>query len=189
MAITKRTRFEVLKRDNHTCRYCGASAPDVKLHVDHVTPSALGGTDDPSNLVTACVDCNLGKASTSPDAGVVADVAQDAVRWAAAIKEAARIEAESEARHFDYRAALFNHVDKYDNNKGWFPLPANWEQSAVAFFEAGLPIETLLECVDIAATAYGVYTNNKFRYACGVAWKRVAKLQEIARSLLEAEGK
>ena len=65
MAVTKRVRFEVLRRDNHTCRYCGASAPDTTLTVDHVTPVALGGSHDPSNLVAACKDCNAGKASTS----------------------------------------------------------------------------------------------------------------------------
>lgn len=174
MTVSKRLRFEILKRDNHTCRYCGASAPEVKLHVDHVTPTTLGGTDTADNLVAACVDCNSGKTSVSPDAATVADVAQDAIRWAAAIKQAATIDAAEQSKHFEYRDKLFNHVDRYDNDRG---------------YEAGLPIETLLECVDIAATAYGVYSNNKFRYACGVAWKRVAKLQEIAKSLLEAEGK
>lgn len=160
----------------------------MKLHVDHVTPTTLGGTDTADNLVAACVDCNSGKTSVSPEAATVADVAQDAIRWAAAIKQAATIEAAEQSKHFEYRDKLFNHVDRYDNDRGWFPLPSNWEQTAVSFYEAGLPIETLLECVDIAATAYGVYSNNKFRYACGVAWKRVAKLQEIAKSLLEAEG-
>ena len=54
MAVTKRMRFEILRRDNHACRYCGATAPDVKLAVDHVTPVALGGTDSPDNLVASC---------------------------------------------------------------------------------------------------------------------------------------
>lgn len=58
MTVSKRIRFEVLRRDNYTCRYCGGSAPDVKLTVDHVMPVALG---DPTNLVTACKDCNAGK--------------------------------------------------------------------------------------------------------------------------------
>ena len=64
MAIPKRTRFEVLRRDNHTCRYCRST--DNPLTIDHVTPVSLGGTDDPSNLVAACRDCNAGKASSSP---------------------------------------------------------------------------------------------------------------------------
>lgn len=32
-AISKRTRFEVFKRDNFTCQYCGKSAPNVLLDV------------------------------------------------------------------------------------------------------------------------------------------------------------
>lgn len=54
-------RFKVLTRDNYTCRYCGAKAPDVKLHVDHVVPKSAGGRDELGNLVTACQACNLGK--------------------------------------------------------------------------------------------------------------------------------
>jgi len=33
------------------------------LQVDHVKPKAVGGTDDPKNLTTACKDCNAGKAA------------------------------------------------------------------------------------------------------------------------------
>ena len=40
MAVSKRLRYEVLRRDNHTCRYCGAQAPDVKLTVDNMAPYA-----------------------------------------------------------------------------------------------------------------------------------------------------
>ena len=76
MAIPKRTRFEVLRRDNYTCRYCRST--DNPLTIDHVTPVSLGGTDDPSNLVAACRDCNAGKASSSPDAEHVAQVDDDA---------------------------------------------------------------------------------------------------------------
>lgn len=51
MAVSKRLRYEILRRDNYACRYCGASAPDVPLRVDHVTPVALGGTDTADNLI------------------------------------------------------------------------------------------------------------------------------------------
>lgn len=63
MALSKRLRFEVFKRDSFTCQYCGKKAPDVVLHVDHIHPRAEGGTDDLLNLTTACGDCNLGKAA------------------------------------------------------------------------------------------------------------------------------
>jgi len=57
----KALRFKVLSRDGFRCRYCGASGAHAVLHVDHVLPRVEGGTDDESNLVTACQDCNLGK--------------------------------------------------------------------------------------------------------------------------------
>lgn len=59
--ISKSTRFEVFKRDSFTCQYCGKSAPDVVLEVDHINPVSKGGDDDISNLITACFDCNRGK--------------------------------------------------------------------------------------------------------------------------------
>ena len=59
--ISKSLRYDVLKRDSFTCQYCGRSAPDVVLQVDHIQPVSKGGQNDISNLITACQDCNLGK--------------------------------------------------------------------------------------------------------------------------------
>ena len=59
--ISKKSRFEIFKRDSFTCQYCGKSAPDVVLNVDHIIPVAGGGTDQLMNLVTSCFDCNAGK--------------------------------------------------------------------------------------------------------------------------------
>ena len=59
--LTNRVRFEILKRDNSTCRYCGAKAPGVELQVDHVHPVSRGGKNELENLVTSCRDCNAGK--------------------------------------------------------------------------------------------------------------------------------
>jgi len=58
-------RFKVLERDSFTCQYCGMSAPDVVLHVDHIKPVSKGGTNDMDNLITACAACNLGKSTMS----------------------------------------------------------------------------------------------------------------------------
>ena len=59
--ITKKIRFEVFKRDGFKCQYCGSSAPDVILHVDHINPVVNGGDNKIINLVTSCFDCNRGK--------------------------------------------------------------------------------------------------------------------------------
>lgn len=62
-AISKRMRFEVLKRDSFTCQYCGKQPPDTVLHLDHIKPVSKGGKNTILNLVTSCVDCNLGKSN------------------------------------------------------------------------------------------------------------------------------
>lgn len=65
--VGKKLRFEVFKRDNFTCQYCGAQAPDVVLHVDHINPVAGGGDNDIMNLITSCESCNLGKGARELD--------------------------------------------------------------------------------------------------------------------------
>lgn len=59
--VSKKKRFEVFKRDNFTCQYCGKEAPDVILELDHIKPVAEGGSNDVMNLITSCFDCNRGK--------------------------------------------------------------------------------------------------------------------------------
>lgn len=63
IAISKKIRFEVFKRDGFKCQYCGMSAPDVILHVDHIQPISKNGTNELFNLITSCIDCNLGKSN------------------------------------------------------------------------------------------------------------------------------
>ena len=51
-------RREVLKRDSHTCQYCGSSK---RLTLDHVIPRSKGGQHSWDNVVTACEKCNSTK--------------------------------------------------------------------------------------------------------------------------------
>ena len=60
-ALTKKIRFEVFKRDSFTCQYCGQTAPNVILNVDHINPVANGGKNELLNLITSCFECNSGK--------------------------------------------------------------------------------------------------------------------------------
>lgn len=43
--------------------YCGAHGEEhgVGLTLDHLVPVELGGTNEPTNLVTACLSCNSAK--------------------------------------------------------------------------------------------------------------------------------
>lgn len=56
-AIPAPTRDEVFVRDEHRCAYVGPEGrcdETHNLHIDHVTPMALGGNHDPKNLRLLC---------------------------------------------------------------------------------------------------------------------------------------
>lgn len=78
-SIGARLRYDVLRRCNFACYYCGmpASMGVKQLHIDHVIPVALGGTNDPWNLVAACWDCNAGKTNGAPSQELVRQVRED----------------------------------------------------------------------------------------------------------------
>lgn len=61
--ISKKDRFEIFKRDSFSCQYCGRSAPDVILRVDHIVPISKDGEDNIINMITACEECNQGKSN------------------------------------------------------------------------------------------------------------------------------
>ncbi len=182
MAVSRHLRYEVLRRDNHACRYCGDKAPDVALTVDHVIPTALGGNDDPSNLVAACRDCNSGKSATPPDAPLVADVAAVALRWSAAMAEAQRIAMRrrdelERSREYFHEVWLSQYGDDRD-------LPERFGLTIDSLISAGLTWDGLEDAVEAAANTT---PRDPFRYFCGVAWRKVADLQEIARQIHTVE--
>jgi 5-methylcytosine-specific restriction endonuclease McrA len=80
--ISRKDRFEIFNRDGFKCTYCGQSSPDVVLHVDHIKPVAKGGTNDRSNLTTACSACNSGKSDS-----VIGDVKTEDSNREEAIKK------------------------------------------------------------------------------------------------------
>ncbi len=58
--------WDILKRDNFTCLYCGKSSfkDKVTLVVDHIYPLSKGGNAEFWNLGTACDKCNAYKNAT-----------------------------------------------------------------------------------------------------------------------------
>lgn len=183
MAVSKRTRYEVLRRDNHTCRYCGATAPEATLTIDHVTPVSLGGSDDPSNLVAACKDCNAGKASSSPDATLIADVEQRALQWSAAVKLAAeKLAARDEPRR-KYVEYLEDVVTQYFG-RDEMGLPYDWRETFDQFYRAGLPKRQVEKAIDISMSKHNVPWSSKWRYACGIAWTMIRELHDEAERIV-----
>lgn len=59
--ISRHARLAIYLRDGFACAYCGVSLKDAKpfdVTLDHLLPRVTGGSDKPTNLVTACRRCN-----------------------------------------------------------------------------------------------------------------------------------
>lgn len=190
MAVSKRLRYEIFRRDNHACRYCGAAAPDAPLTVDHVVPVALGGADEPGNLVTACRDCNAGKSASSPDAPVVDDVAADALRWAAAMERAGALDRAERHDNDAFLGYFRDHIwGRWTMEDGTFivALPGNWQASILNLRRAGIGHDDLEYATEAAMRASHIPTARVWRYFAGICWRTVERRREVAASLLQAE--
>jgi hypothetical protein len=68
-----------------------------------------------------------------------------------------------------------------------FDLPRDWESSVDSILSAGLPVEVLRECVDLAFGASWA-PKDPYRYMCGIAWRKVAEMREIAGTIIDSDG-
>ena len=62
--ISDATRYSVLERAGFKCQCCGIKPlknNDVILHIDHIIPYSLGGSDNIDNLQVLCNKCNISK--------------------------------------------------------------------------------------------------------------------------------
>jgi hypothetical protein len=180
VAVSKRLRYEILRRDNFTCRYCMTATPGTPLRVDHVVPVALGGTDDATNLVTSCEPCNSGKTSTVPDSPLVAQVREDAMRWqmawAVAVAEA---KTEGQQRAKDIAKVKKNYVAAYRGRHGVAPtLPEGWESSVGRWLDLGLPLALIDKAIASAVGRTYVPAKDRFAYFAGCCWSLLRELKD-----------
>lgn len=59
--IRQEKRLAIYLRDGLACVWCGAAVEDddsTILTLDHLTPHSRGGSNEATNLVTACKRCN-----------------------------------------------------------------------------------------------------------------------------------
>lgn len=64
--MTSKLRENIKRRDNYTCKKCGASIqdePHLLLEIDHIIPVSKGGLTTEDNLQTLCWKCNRLKGS------------------------------------------------------------------------------------------------------------------------------
>jgi hypothetical protein len=167
--LSKKTRFEVFKRDSFTCQYCGAHPPAAILEVDHIVAVAEGGDNDDTNLVTACFNCNRGKSARSLSAvpqslaDKAAEIAEreEQLRGYSQIMAARRERLEDDVwfafRHF--RDTTSTSHDKFNSMKR---------------FVDTLGLDVVLDAFDIAMGAHTAYGQNaEWRYFCGICWNKI----------------
>ena len=66
---TREEREQGWKSAGKKCNYCNvklASPSGQDMHLDHYIPLAKGGADELSNIVAACLECNLSKGTKHP---------------------------------------------------------------------------------------------------------------------------
>ncbi|CAN7241121.1 MULTISPECIES: HNH endonuclease [unclassified Acidovorax] len=61
------TKRRLLRRDRHTCAYCGGVFSEDVLQCEHIVPQSRGGATSWTNLVAACAACNGYKAARLPE--------------------------------------------------------------------------------------------------------------------------
>jgi hypothetical protein len=188
MTVSKRTRFEVLRRDEFTCQYCGLKAPEgTTLTIDHVVPVSLGGSDFPDNLVAACRDCNAGKSSIPADAPLVKKVSAHAAAYALGLL----------AKMGTIRAGLEQErqwIEEFDAEwGGWtytgtgekLPLPPDYDRSVVRWRRMGVPVELISHAITTAMNKRGLSGRDaEFSYMAGVIWRTLDE-NEIDYTLTE----
>lgn len=168
--ISKKTRFEVFKRDGFTCQYCGAHPPAVILHIDHIDPVANGGGSNLDNLITACECCNLGKG-----ARLLSVVPQN-------LSEKAREVEEREEQLRGYNAILQARRQRIED-ESWdvadvlFVNPregiANNYFNSIKMFVEKLGYQEVLRAADIAIQRKNYPGKWAFLYFCGICWNQI----------------
>lgn len=182
MAISKRKRFEVFKRDSFTCQYCGQKAPDVVLEVDHIEPRSKGGKDDILNLVTACLECNRGKAAVRLDDKTVVERRRTQLAELQARREQIEMMADWHKGLLDVDAAGSDAVSDLlsELSAGGFSLNESGLKKARGLVRS-FGLSEIMECCRIAADTYfrhkdGDVTQESFEHAFdkigGIAYNR-----------------
>lgn len=178
--ISKSLRFEILRRDNYACQYCGGKAPDVELQVDHIMPVTLGGSNNPSNLTASCRDCNIGKGASVPDGPTVNEVESRHLKWQGAMAQA--IEEVAVKANLGPSEAAMIFITKWPS---YYSLPSGWERSIDTIIERGLPLSEINRAVGITLSAHYVTgAANKFRYFCGICTNLIQEIRKRAEQIM-----
>lgn len=167
-AVNKRLRFEILRRDQFRCYYCGVRGNETEcgLTIDHVVPVSLGGSNAPENLVSACGNCNFGKGAASLESETVSEVAAVDARRAEHKADAVSSAAEAIERG---RAYVETVIEAWRASApSYAKLPPDADARISSWFDEGIPDALIAHAFTVAWARRHVPTAAKFRYATGV---------------------
>lgn len=172
-SISKRVRFEVFKRDGFRCQYCGAHPPKAVLHVDHIIPVAENGTNDETNLVTSCDNCNFGKGARSLDEipKSLESRAEDTKEKEEQILGYSKIMAARRQRiEDDCWIAVGPFVSQFGGDDR--SIRRDWFQSVKRFVNE-LGVHEVFDAMEIAVDRFPRSESRAFKYFCGICWKKI----------------
>lgn len=169
--ISKKTRFEVFKRDGFTCQYCGNHPPHVILHIDHITAVAAGGGNDLDNLVTSCQPCNLGK-SARPLTVVPQSLSDKAAEVAEREAQLKGYQEIMEGRRDRIEGEMWRVAEEIDPGSSERGMNRGWLASIRMFIER-LGVHEVLDAADIARGKYSYGGKKTFLYFCGICWRKI----------------
>lgn len=170
-ALSKKTRFEIFKRDEFICQYCGSHPPAVILHVDHIIPVKEGGGNEMDNLITSCSSCNLGKSANSLDNIPIS------------LKEKSDLIKESEAQIKAYSKVMSEKKDRI-YTESWKIVACLENRDYVEEYGSLMlrSIQKFLDVLDyfevedaafISNSKFPNSTTKRFKYFCGICWNKV----------------
>jgi HNH endonuclease len=169
--LSKRVRFEVFKRDSFTCQYCGLHPPTVVLHVDHVHPVAEGGNNEIDNLITACEGCNQGKGARllSQTPPSLTDKSEELREREAQIKGYTTILRERAERLEDETWQVAEVLSPGCGESGF----NRRNLLSIKQFLERMPSWLVIEAAEMAYSRIRFSDYQRFRYFCGICWKKL----------------
>ncbi len=176
MAVGKKLRFEILKRDGFTCRYCGRRPPEVILNVDHVLAVSKGGGDEPINLIASCWECNSGKSDADISSEVIPpQPPRKSDSDLQKLREAHDKITEQRGRNWQWTSDFIETWKQLSGENPYEPdIDSQMRDSLKCFLKKMTPAE-ITEALQITFESSKVKDSNRFRYFCGVCWRMIKK--------------
>lgn len=168
--LSKKTRFEIFKRDNFTCQYCSGKPPKVPLEIDHIIPVTSGGDNSDENLITACFDCNRGKGARELSLMPIETI--DKIERLKIAQEQYR---EFKRIISKQKKIIESQIEEVNHLYGCF-FPG-WELSErfkvqVKGFINKIGLEECLDSMEIACSKIDD-SSRAIKYFCGICWRKI----------------